>query len=334
MKKSFVLLACVALAFAACTEKEVERQAIGFTPLSYRSKASKAIITDNKYPTSMSFGLYSYHTQEGGTTAIYQNNVVCSYSSDVKAFAPTPAAYWPLSGTLTFMAWSPSSQVATYALADKQLSITDFQVSASASDPVDLLYAEPVKDKTLADQTTSYTGVDNGGKGIGIVFKHALSQVIVRVKLADEYTGAIYKVTDIKLTGLKDKATLTVKENRTPIAEWSTTTESGIEMGVLSGEAAVEYAASFSDAQNKGNAILVMPQTLDSSTQQIAITYSMTYNDVTSSATKIIDLVGTSLTKFEMGKKYYLNLTISADQILYAPEVENWEAGETQEYNI
>mgnify|MGYP003300253897 CR=1 FL=1 len=334
MKKSLFLAALATIALVSCTQNEsiVERQEIGFSPLQYKAVNSKAIIEGNKYPSDLSFGLYAYHNS-GSETKIYINGddgkgAVCSYDATEKTFVSNPVAYWPLSGTLGMVAWSPSSIVASYTLAEKKLSIP-FVAAGKETDPVDLMYSTPrtglTKDSQNVGYATDEEGVADGGNGVGITFNHALSQIVVKAKVADTYTGATFKINSISLQDMNDDATLTVTESA--VASWSETSNDEAEFNILS---SVTGALS-TTATEVGTPVLVIPQALVDQQQKLVISYSMTYNNVTTSTSKDVYLnsgTNDALTALAMGKKYTLNLTLYADRILYSPSVAEWYPGE------
>lgn len=343
MKKSLFLAALATIALASCTQNEsiVERQEIGFSPLQYKAVNSKTIIEGNKYPSTLPFGLYAYHS-DGRNNKLYIDNATCSYSSTEKTFVSDPVAYWPLSGTLGMVAWSPQEISATYELEDKQLSIP-FVAAGKETDPVDLMYSTALTGLTKDDQTVGYEAkednVVDGGNGVGITFNHALSQIVVTAKVADTYTGATFKINSISLQGMNDNATLTVTESATTtVASWGETSNDEAEFNILS---SVTGALS-TTATPVGKPVLLIPQVLKvksdivQKTQQLEINYSMTVDlgtpsdnsdDVTTTTTKYVDLnsgTNDALTALAMGKKYTLNLTLYADRILYSPSVSDW----------
>ncbi len=330
MKKSLFLAAIATIALAGCTQNEltVERQEIGFSPLQYKAVNSKAIITGNIYPSDLPFGLYAYHT-DGTTNNLYINNATCSYDETAKTFVSNPVAYWPLSGSLGMVAWSPNTIDAEYKLDGKNLSIS-FAAAGREANPVDLMYSIPSTGLTKdSHNSVNYTGVDGGGAGVGITFYHALSQIVVTAKVAENY-NATFTINSISLENMNDNATLTVAESGDPVASWGWDEDTKLKNAlfqILDDEIAVSYTTG--DVPQVGNAVLVIPQALVD--QQLVISYSMTFNNVTTSTTKYVDLnsgTNDALTELAMGKKYTLNLTLYADRILYSPSVaEDWSDG-------
>lgn len=341
MKKSLFLAALATIALASCTQNEsiVERQEIGFSPLQYKAVNSKVIIEGNKYPSDLAFGLYAYHS-DGTNNNVYINNATCSYDATAKTFVSNPVAYWPLSGTLGMVAWSPSSIRASYTLAEKKLSIL-FAAAGREANPVDLMYSTPRTSLTKDNQNVGYAtdeeGVADGGNGVGITFNHALSQIVVKAKVAQEYAGATFTINSISLQGMNDNATLTVTESASPVASWGETSAAA-SFTIPN----VETVALGITATPVGKPVLVIPQALKVKSdivpkpQQLEINYSMTVDlgtpndksdDVTTTTTKYVDLnsgANDALTALAMGKKYTLNLTLYADRILYSPSVSDW----------
>lgn len=330
MKKSLFLAALATIALASCTQNEsiVERQEIGFSPLQYKAVNSKAIIEGNKYPSTLSFGLYAYHS-DGTNNKLYIDNATCSYSSTEKTFVSDPVAYWPLSGTLGMVAWSPKTIDATYTLDGKNLSIP-FAAAGREANPVDLMYSTPLTGLTKDNQTVGYEAkednVVDGGNGVGITFKHALSQIVVTAKVADTYTGAVYNITGLSLQSMDDNNTLNVTENANPAASWGTASVKTATFSIFS-DTSDDLDT---EEENVGSAVLVIPQALVANQQKLVVNYQMTYNGVTTSTSRDVYLnSGTSpLTALAMGKKYTLNLTLYADRILYSPSIEeDWSVG-------
>ncbi len=324
MKKSLFLAAIATIALASCTQNEltIERQEIGFSPLQYKAVNSKAIIEGNKYPSDLSFGLYAYH-YDGTSNKLYINNATCSYDETAKTFISDPIAYWPLSGTLGMVAWSPQTITATYDLANKKLSVP-FVAAGREGDLVDLMYSTPLSGLDKTKQTVSYSpedgsSVTGGGAGVDITFNHALSQIVVNAKVADTYTGAVYNITGLSLQSMDDNNTLNVTENATPVASWGTASVKTATFSIFSGTSANLDTG----GANVGSAVLVIPQALDANQQKLVVNYQMTYNGVTTSTSRDVYLnSGASpLTALAMGKKYTLNLTISADKIQYSPSI-------------
>lgn len=354
MKKILLMAAICAAVLVGCTNNDEtpEQQELNFSPLSYKS--TRAIISGTTYGTDdPTFGVFAYHSAattndwntNGASAPLYIENAEISYNTTDKIWKSAIPAYWPLSGSLTFIAYSPKTVNATCPTATKTLTVTDFQVAKTdyltegthAGTQADLLYSLPSAATGLTANTTTYTGVTGGAQGVGIVFHHALSQVLVNVKVADNYANTEFKVKSIKLKGMGDKATFTVTPtfgtSYAETAAWGATSTS-IEQTIFPMGTSTDPSAVLNTTGAQiGDNILVMPQTLVASTienprQQLEIEYQMTKTDVTpnvtTSTTKTVDLYTSTFTKFEINKKVTLNVALSATQIQYAPSVEDW----------
>lgn len=347
MKKILLMTAICATALVGCTNNDEtpEQQELNFSPLSYKS--TRAIISGTTYgiddPT---FGVFAYHSASatndwntnGASAPLYINNAEISYNSTSEIWKSATAAYWPLSGSLTFIAYSPKTVNATCATATKILTVTDFQVAKTdyitigthANTQADLLYSLPSAATGLSANNTTYTPGGTSAQGVPIVFRHALSQVLVNVNVADDYENTEFKVKSIKLKGMGDKATFTVTPTfgaaYAEAAAWGTTSTS-IEQTIFPiGNSTDPSEVLDEEGAQIGTNILVMPQTLLASTQRLEIEYQMTKTDVnvTTSTTKTVDLRTSTFTKFDINKRVTLYVSLSADEIQYAPSVADW----------
>lgn len=339
MKKSLFLAVLATIALVSCTQNEdfSQPEKISFNPVNYKAQSTKAPINSTYYTSEdPSFGIFAFHTDKGwngdGTTINeYIPKSKVSWNETNSEWNTATDAYWPLSGSLTFIGYTPYNYgggddgtpiTASYAKATKTLTISNF----SAANQDDLMYTLPSDaDDLTAANTVNY---ENGSaattyKGVPIKFRHALSQIVVNAKVADTYTGATFKINSISLQDMNDYATLTVTES----ASWGETSNDEAEFNILS---SVTDALS-TTAKEVGKPVLVIPQALNAQQQKLVISYSMTFNGVKTTTSKNVYLnsgTNDALTELAMGKKYTLNLTIYADRILYSPSVaEDWSVG-------
>ncbi len=367
MKKSMFIAAIATMVLAGCTKDEsiVEQQEIGFQPLAYKASQTKAnVITGATYGTDApSFGLFAYQLADGKTfntdkadAKLYIDNKEVSYESG--NWRTNPKSFWPLQGSLTFVAYSPYSiyqdvdyninvvngNAGNVASANSVLTISDFE--AGTTGQKDLMWSTHTEDKTANDtnydadgqNTTTYNGVP-------ILFNHALCRIKITAKTAEDYSGfATYNLKQIQVVGLKDNATLIVTNDA---AQWTAPTANlGTENTV---DNATKYVFDFyapatykellansdtvtyMNAETAGNGLLAIPQSLDGVT--LEVTYTMTVDPdgngsapaVVTETTKEVTLKTNALLQLEQNKVYTLNLSISADEILYSPDVNDWE---------
>ena len=324
MKKSLFLAALATIALASCTQNEdfSQPEKINFNPVNYKAQSTKAPITGAYYTSNdPSFGIFAFHTDKGwnetGTTIKeYIQKSEVTWQDD--EWNTATDAYWPLSGSLTFIGYTPYGVTAEYAEETKTLTISDF----SAANQDDLMYTLPSDAQDLKANTDNYNNGNtaNTYAGVPIKFRHALSQIVVKAKVADTNTGATFTINSISLQGMNDNATLTVTENGNSVASWGTPYNTR--------DAAFNILTAETEELNTtltkiGDAVLVIPQALNAQQQKLVISYSMTFNGVETTTTpaKEIVLATTDLEELAMGKKYTLNLTLYADRIQYSPSV-------------
>lgn len=350
MKKYFIIAAAALVALAACTKNEVatpDPQEISFKAVT--AKATKAIINNAFYaPTDPAFGIWGLYQAESwaanhsssvwvGTDASTEAQI--TYQTDTWKNA-AGVDYWPLSGSIVFMGYTPYANVndkAAISVADNKvtLTVTDFQ-SSTGSYVDDLMWSDAVEksknDTNYDADGTNATTYD----GVPVVFHHALSQIVVNAKTAEDYAAKGYTLTITGITmTIDDKATLTVADDLSaaPTVSWSEPA-TDVEPIILA-DGATALTTTY---VQQGNAILVIPQTLTAEQDVLNVTYKLVHNGVTSTVTKNISLTaGASdplLTAFAANKKYNLNLLFTLDEIKYSPDVTEWDDATTSEYDV
>jgi hypothetical protein len=167
------------------------------------------------------------------------------------------------------------------------------------------------------------------------------------------------------VVGLKDNATLTVTDN---VAQWTAPTANlgtaitvddatkyafnffapareaeYIELNSINSKL-VNYVNEEKDAQGADREIglLAIPQSLEEVT--LKVTYTMTVDPdgngtgtapaVITETTKDVVLKTNTLTKLDQNTVYTLNLSISADEILYSPDVVAWDETGSGDYTV
>lgn len=387
MKKSMFIAAIATMVLAGCTKDEsiVEQQEIGFQPLAYKASQTKAetttqpttdnVITDAFYPTNgPSFGLFAY--QLDGVTQgtfdankadakLYIDNKPVEYSSN--NWRTNPKSFWPLQGSLTFIAYSPYSEKdkVTHAIMDvvdanqsrvkaSVLTIKGFQ--AGTEGQKDLMWSNLSKDNIANSTNYDADGLNTTTyKGVPILFKHALCRIKITAKTAEDYSGfATYNLKQIQVVGLQDNATLTVTDDA---AVWSDPTDNlGTAITVDNDTkyvfdfyapatykvlSANSDTVTYMNAETAGNGLLAIPQSLND--VQLLVTYTMTVDpnnqvdddEVVTETTKTVTLFKRGeLETLEQNKVYTLNLSISANEILYSPDVVAWDETGSGDYTV
>lgn len=355
MKKSLFLAALATIALASCTQNEdfSQPEKINFNPVNYKAQSTKAPINGAYYTSSdPSFGIFAFHTDKGwdvvGTQEtpnpinVYIPKSEVSWNDTKNEWNTATDAYWPLSGSLTFIGYTPfmsgNAEVeAEYDKDSKKLTISDF----SAANQDDLMYTRPSDAQDLTVNSVPYIQEQDGTStysGVPIKFRHALSQIVFKAKAADGLAhDTQFKITKIEMKGIKDGADMNVVENGTPVwTEYSSMTSSfnytvydDVD-GVI-----VETGTPSSVSDEIGTGFLMIPQTFSSNLteniDEFEVTYSMEGSNMpgvwTGPITKSVK-IQPQLTTVAAGTKYVFTLTISPDRILYSPSVaEDWGTG-------
>lgn len=355
MKKSLFLAALATIVLASCTQNEdfSQPEKINFNPVNYKAQSTKAPINTTTYSTTdPSFGVFAFwsKTKDWSLTADadLKQYVGSNGSSVMIAFdnqwKSTTDYYWPLSGKLTFIGYTPyyygnlstnGPVTASYAKSTKTLSITGF--SAQYQD--DLMYTVPETAQNLTANGTEYTGATTSYKGVNIAFRHALSQIVFKAKAANNLAHATqFKITKIEMKGIKDGATMTVVENGTP--QWTGYASMTSQFDKIVYENAttgtiVQTGNPSAESAEIGTGFLMIPQTFSTTptedTDEFEVTYYMQTSNLsdewTGPITKSVK-IQPQLATVAAGTKYVFTLTISPDRILYSPSVAaDWSTG-------
>lgn len=396
MKKSMFLAAIATMVLAGCTKDEsiVEQQEIGFQPLAYKASQTKGdtaedetgstttnqqttdnVITDAFYPTNgPSFGLFAYQLDgvsqgtfdaNNAKAKLYIDNKPVKYTSNY--WRTDPKSFWPLQGSLTFIAYSPFGVSASHRINEittneqvtklsSVLTINGFQ--AGTEGQKDLMWSYLSKDNIANSKNYDADGLNTTTyKGVPILFNHALCRIKITAKTAENYSSfATYKLKQIQVVGLKDNATLTVTDDD---AKWTAPTANlGTAITVdnaakyafnffapadvekyITLESSTLSAVNYINEETEGNGLLAIPQSLED--VQLLVTYTMTVDpddrktgdEVVTEITKPVTL-NTQLASLEKNKVYTLNLSISANEILYSPDVVAWDETGSGDYTV
>ena len=337
MKKIFALAAVAVLALASCSNNTLDpvnqkAREINFSTVA--GKTTRAIITGNVYKTTdPHFGIFAYALAEGetwaansGSAQLYMDNVEIKHSAADSIWCSDDTYYWPLSGSLTFIGYSPygCNGTVAYDKANKKLTVTNFTQVAAVADQEDLMYA--TTNANLTDNQSTYTNensVTSTKNGVNEVFHHSLSQVCFAVKKATGLSGYEVKVDSIKFLAYS-KGTLTVTEDS---PAWS---DQGTEL--LFTAAKADSVLVDTEYRPYGDPNMPVPQTLAADTQKLIVSYSMktTPGNVTlGHRSDTLDIRTSALTKWDDNVKYVYNIEIGLKKIYFNPTIQDWTSPAT-----
>ena len=290
-------------------------------------------------------------TEHVGSTISFKNNVWKDQ---------TTSYYWPKEGSLTFFAYSLNSnklaETECYFYCEKEAGNADgstkdqYGITGSlnldAHSNTDFLVADIAPDKTANVDKYKFNGVPT-------LFRHRLSRVKFAVKKQSDYKDVTFTLNSIQFCNLSKGMNYTqFKKNSdnvfeevldpfpaTSIQKYTkgediAFTVSGTEFELIPEAKEDRYIyipQPFSPGSNVAtNAYIEVKYTI-TTTVKVTTPEGTSTNDVVEHVTKNIFLnpEGENVTKmfdkWEMGKKYTINLTFTLDEILWAPAVQDWD---------
>lgn len=333
MKKNLFIAAAACVALAACTKNEVKPvemdQEITFQTIN--TKAASAFSTDHKF-YSWAYILASDQnwTNNSASSKPYITNSLIEYSSNAWKNSTT-SYYWPKEAGLTFFAWSDATndpKVTSPATVDCSndggIKFDNFDTSVDKNK--DLLVAKIAANQTYNSSTTSWSA------GVPTVFYHVLSAMELTAKTNVDYKTTKFKVKSVVFNDVLCKGTYTqgVDATQTPIqSDWDTVADKSTfnvySPTSLSSELSATNAIPLNAQTN--DVRIFMPQTLPNDAK-VTVTYQVTYGDtgITDEVTIKKDLKNI-FTEWKPGYKYTLNIIIGLDEILWDPDIQEWETG-------
>lgn len=364
-KNIFIALtACVAL--AACTKNEVKPvevdQEITFQAVIDKA-STKAGTFDNgvTYPIDRPFGTFAFfYTSSNGYSKdapkFIDNAKVSNPTSATSgsAWTTTPVYYWPKLGYLTFMSYSPYSElnstVKCEAAADAMAEIKIPNWDVDANQTVDIMIADRVDNLRANSSNGGYTGVPT-------VFRHKLAQIVdFSISTTSDFgnlnSGSpqagsklfFLKKIDIQNVVTNGNFSSGVEPSNAEghIGVWTeadspitkTYTWYNNEAGSLVQGGEYEFnttAIALKSGSIKTNGyLLVRPQTFAADdTKKVEITYVIrSYTSATEYSDEEVKQsfnIYSATHSWDINKKYSFNITVGLDQIYWAPSVENWE---------
>ena len=353
MKKYFILAAAALVTLAACSKNEIDNtndgpQEISYNAVNAKNQVTKTIISTTTYATTYApFGIWGLYQETGefatdkgddpwvGTDA--ENATKITYSSDAWRNA-TNTDYWPLTGSLVFMGYSPYTDDGDHDIAAEisvvpatpavKITFDDFS-SEAGNFTTDLMWSDAVE-ATKASATSTYSLSASPYDGVPVVFHHALSQIVVNAKTDKNYgtgsTGYVFTITGLTLY-IDDVADLEVTHNLTSGSVSWGQPQTDANISILKANPAPLTTSSV----QQSNPVVVIPQNLGTKygtyDDKLRISYKVEHNGVTSTKEQDILLTsGSSVTLATLAENtiYNLNLTFSLTEILYTPSVVDW----------
>lgn len=324
MKKLFVL-SCVALAtLASCSKSEdIEApQAQKEIAFSVATDKSRAPIEGTSFGNDQKIYVSAYNSVSG---KYFEGK---EFATDAAGTTWKGGQYWPVNGVTSFLAYAATANV-TADWGDKYADKVEFDVangfykqeSTTTTPYIDLLYAsgEQAKEKDYAT--------------VSMTFKHTGAWVVFNVKLGADLTGAKVTLNSFQLANLFKGGKLVV-DNTTYAgakASWDFEGVRAADYDVQSFTTKTQLKADTKDQQGnvtaKGDYTFgaIIPEQNQTA---IKFNYTLTSTATTAAAfepqTATYEYPLSRFDKWEMGKKYVYNITITFNEIEIKPSVTDW----------
>ena len=364
MKTNQLILAAALVVLAACTKANVENtnanldsNEIGFNAVAQKAtKANDAIISGTTYATDNTFKVWGWQSQIGdfsefadAAASNFMSNLTISYCGgpESRANAWRNAEhyyYWPFTGKLSFLAVHPSTVAPTTtgwdATNDKpQATIADYTITPASNETVDLMFAN--------NAGTRESVLAGDGK-VAMVFKHALSQIEVKVKTDDDYSADVaFDVESVTFNNIDLSGDVAYANDVISWSDNTTQTQNWVYYNTVLEDITDSYqvygAAKVNIPQPANfNASILDPghakyNAEDAVAATITIGYSMEQTGsakITGTVTIADPFLSVVDNAWEAGKKYNYTINFRLNEILINPSVTDWVGVNVTTINI
>ena len=352
MKKLFFIAAIAGAALVSCTKNELapivdEQPEITFASPVVGVQTKGLALADTEFPEGRDFKVYAewfaanYTTGQGSA---YIKDEVCTKKGSNNYWNPSKPYYWPSgdnAGKLTFAAFSPANaKGGSYDFATgKGIVFTDYVVTTTVDDQVDLLFTEKAYNKTKADMT-----VDHGDPtshvydGIDLCFRHALCDINFYAKTKADYSGTTtITIKQIDIINVASKGTF----NQGLVDDDAKVTDMTKQLWTASSDGAdyVPYTVykdlttgtELNSADEKPLAtdgdLMLIPQVMDNEQGdiQVVVSYDIKSADTVIPTTQTISLNASGYpTQWLSSKRYNYTIVVGLDEIYFDPAVYEW----------
>lgn len=309
--KKILLAVTAALAITGCSQNEEFDNAAGQKAeikMGTSAVTRATPMVTSKFVEFRAFG-YAYETESYGTSTKGTNILDGSFTSaDQTNWTEKNGTkfYWPSEGKVIFFGYSPSeltsSNTYTYSEGGGYPTI-QYAVDNTITNQVDFLVAQ------LAGQTK-----DSNAGGVSLTFKHALTQVVFKLKGDD--ANVEYTVTNITFKDLKTSGSYSY-ENKAwtpdaPVIDYSITLTAN---NIFNGGDAAAKTLEAAD-----QLMILMPQKLTDAIVEVTFSAKKNGVEIFKSGVKTAKLSGT----WASGEKYVYTLLLKAgDELKVSGQLED-----------
>ena len=306
LKKSLFFVAMTSMVLATSCSKDDE--GVASSSSAQLSKMEVAVSPSFSHTRAVETDIKNlgefYVTSFQANQANYMDKVL--YANKSNAWTTDAGKFfWPVEGDLHFYGYAPAAPGAagTFNLTSSKQELTDFTPNATAATQKDFVYAYAKGNLTA-----------NGESGIGIDFKHALSEITVAAKNTN--TAYTVEVTGVKLGHVKNKGSFTFPAvgGATPASWKLSSVGTDVADYTTTWTAANKLVGDASSLDASNVAFMVLPQQLATNTKASAGNYIALKVKITTQGKRVIHdgwaYIGID-TNWEMGKRYAYTLDFS-----------------------
>lgn len=359
MKKILIALAAAA-ALASCAKSEVQYEQTGeinITPVT--ENRTKAMVTGHEFPNEQ-FNVWAFYKQidaetsiedwqkDGSSQTTYIDEKPFEQKGDSKLWGGVTSYFWPKLGSLMFVGYYPTTMADkvsyTFTATENKMNVEGYSpttdkyasdgfVTAEKTCTEDFMYFNMTANSCDANTTGPlYTVTD--GQHIDVLFKHALSWLVVTIDRDDANTPDDAKIvvtnvsfTDVTTTGngVVDNSTAGAVIAWTPDKGTDDANVTDISILGTTEKELKEEEYPYTCLQP-----ILIPQTMEG---DLVITYQIISADGSyfeeTKTIAVADLHGTGqdgeVDAFSPGKKYTYNVLIGTSEILIDPYIDEWK---------
>ncbi|MBE6198198.1 MAG: fimbrillin family protein [Rikenellaceae bacterium] len=320
MKKIFLFAAAAMVSLSSCVQTQ-EVYTGDVHEMGFKSAVTRGIVQTNDdmvYPLAVS-AVWDSTDDSTANFGVYFDGAKFVYDEGTSLWKGEPARYWPTSGDMHFLAFSPFPSVATLTTtykADGTIEKMDvIGINNNIKNQHDVLYSDLLS--VEAPQTAAQS----------LQFHHALAQINVTFKKTDSAAAVVLNSVKLLNAYFTGDVCIVPAEGAKSTASWTQlglkTNSFFLEADATGVEDGVLDQVLVSDSAYAPIPQVVMPS--DQTAFEIIYTidgHQHTYiHDCTLDAHEA-PIVPTP--KWEMGYKYTYNFTINVNEIIFDCEVENW----------
>lgn len=343
--KKYIFFFAAAASLVACSKNEVSPAFSGENAEITFNVAPKTKADPSDFDHNNVFASWAYYLpntknwdDDKATAEEYIVNSTISYQEADNNWKETGKTYyWPKGGKLTFYAYSLNRDNLTLAGGDSHFTCSAEHgitgaIDLDANENTDFLVADIAKEKSGNESTYSHNGVPT-------LFRHRLSRVACTVKTDAAYEGKKFLLNSITFTNLSHYATYgqyidaNKDGNLTEVLTPSGTKTSQTYTSSTDGVEITTTATAIADE----NRYIYIPQEFTDETAEIVVKYTIETTvgtkTVKDECTATIP-VNNKFDKWEMGKRYTINITFTLAEILWDPAVSDWTDGNSGDITI